>query len=83
MHLSKDICHLITRFQLQTKSQVFRSALKAPAIFMCQHYFARNFVNYEVKKPKEAINVVLTFKEKVKKNQVITTLAAVTDPLSK
>lgn len=50
MHLSKDICHLITRFQLQTKSHVFSSVLKAPDIFICQCYFAINFVKYEEKK---------------------------------
>lgn len=89
MLLSKVICHLITRFQLQTKGEVFRSVLKTPDIFICQHYFLRNFLNYQVKtkktkqnktaKTKEGINVVLTFKRKVIKNQVITALGAVTD----
>lgn len=53
VHLSKDICHLITRFQLQTKSHVFSFVLKAPEIFLCQCYFAINFVKYEEKKGAE------------------------------
>lgn len=41
------------RFQLQTKSNVFSSVLEAPDIFICQHYFAINFVKYEEKRNAE------------------------------
>lgn len=50
MHLSEDICHLTTRFQLQTKNHVFSSVLKTPDIFIWQCYLAINFVKYEAKK---------------------------------